>query len=87
MLGLAMVIAIGSSVLGTLISFQINAATGPSIVLIQATLFVLALLFAPRGGLLRCTPAGVRQATLCEPPSGFAWGRCGACGNATVSTG
>lgn len=53
MLVLAMVIAIGSSVLGTLISFQINAATGPSIVLIQATLFVLALLFAPRGGLLR----------------------------------
>lgn len=53
MLGLAMVIAIGSSVLGTLISFQINAATGPVIVLIQATLFILALLFAPRGGLLR----------------------------------
>ena len=53
MLGLAMVIAISSSVLGTLISFQINAATGPAIVLIQATLFVLALLFAPRGGLLR----------------------------------
>ncbi len=53
MLALAMVIAIGSSVLGTLISFQINAATGPAIVLIQATLFVLALLFAPRGGLLR----------------------------------
>lgn len=53
MLGLAMAIAIGSSVLGTLISFQINAATGPAIVLIQATLFVLALLFAPRGGLLR----------------------------------
>jgi len=53
MLGLAMVIAIGSSVLGTLISFQINASTGPAIVLIQATLFVLALLFAPRGGLLR----------------------------------
>ena len=53
MLALAMLIAIGSSVLGTLISFQINAATGPAIVLIQATLFVLALLFAPRGGLLR----------------------------------
>lgn len=53
MLGLAIAIAIGSSVLGTLISFQINAATGPVIVLIQATLFVLALLFAPRGGLLR----------------------------------
>lgn len=53
MLALAMLIAIGSSVLGTLISFQINAATGPAIVLIQAALFVLALLFAPRGGLLR----------------------------------
>jgi manganese/iron transport system permease protein len=53
MLLLATAVAVGSSVLGTLISFQINAATGPAIVLIQATLFVLALLFAPRGGLLR----------------------------------
>ena len=50
---LATAVAVGSSVLGTLISFQINAATGPAIVLIQATLFVVALLFAPRGGLLR----------------------------------
>jgi manganese/iron transport system permease protein len=53
MLLLATAVAVGSSVLGTLISFQINAATGPAIVLIQATLFVVALLFAPRGGLLR----------------------------------
>ena len=35
--GLATAVAVGSSVLGTLISFQINAATGPAIVLIQAT--------------------------------------------------
>lgn len=53
MLALAMAVAVGSSVLGTLISFSINAATGPCIVLIQAAVFVLALLFAPRGGLLR----------------------------------
>ena len=53
MLAIAVAVAIGSSVLGTLISFQINAASGPSIVLLQAGVFILALLFAPRTGLLR----------------------------------
>jgi manganese/iron transport system permease protein len=53
MLAVAMIAAVGSSVLGTLISFQINAATGPCIVLIQTGLFLLALFFAPGTGLLR----------------------------------
>ena len=53
MLAIAMTVAIGSGVLGTLISFSINGATGPCIVLIQAGVFLLALLFAPSGGLLR----------------------------------
>jgi manganese/iron transport system permease protein len=53
MLAIAMTVAIGSGVLGTLISFSINGATGPCIVLIQAAVFLLALLFAPGGGLLR----------------------------------
>ena len=59
MLTVAMVAAIGSSILGTLISFHINAATGPCIVLIQTALFLLALFFAPGTGLLRKRKAGV----------------------------
>ncbi|MBL8594623.1 MAG: metal ABC transporter permease [Devosia sp.] len=53
MLAIAMTVAIGSGVLGTLISFSINGATGPCIVLIQAGVFLVALLFAPGSGLLR----------------------------------
>ncbi|HEV2517526.1 MAG TPA: metal ABC transporter permease [Devosia sp.] len=53
MLAVAMTVAIGSGVLGTLISFSINGATGPCIVLIQAGVFLVALLFAPGSGLLR----------------------------------
>jgi manganese/iron transport system permease protein len=45
MLMIAAAAAIASSVLGTLASFHINAATGPCIVLIQAAFFVLALLW------------------------------------------
>ncbi|WP_439602544.1 metal ABC transporter permease [Devosia sp.] len=53
MLAIAMTVAIGSGVLGTLISFSINGATGPCIVLIQTAVFLMALLFAPGSGLLR----------------------------------
>lgn len=53
MLVIAMTVAIVSGVLGTLISFSINGATGPCIVLIQAAVFLMALLFAPGSGLLR----------------------------------
>jgi len=53
MLAIAMSVAIGSGVLGTLISFSINGATGPCIVLIQTGVFLVALLFAPGSGLLR----------------------------------
>jgi manganese/iron transport system permease protein len=53
MLGIAAAVAIGSSVVGTLVSFHIDGATGPCIVLVQMAVFVLAFLFAPRGGLLR----------------------------------
>ena len=42
MLMVAVAVAVGSSVLGTLVSFHINGATGPVIVLIQAALFLLA---------------------------------------------
>ena len=53
MLMIAAAVAIGSSVVGTIASFHFDGATGPCIVLIQATVFVAAFLLAPKGGLLR----------------------------------
>ena len=52
MLVIAAAAAIGSSALGTLVSFHIDGATGACIVLIQFLLFVLAFLFAPKRGFL-----------------------------------
>jgi manganese/iron transport system permease protein len=52
MLLIAVAVAVGSSVAGTLVSFHIDGATGPCIVLIQTGIFVLAFLFAPKRGLL-----------------------------------
>ncbi len=45
MLLIAVAIAVASSVLGTLVSFHINGSTGPCIVLIQAAVFALALVW------------------------------------------
>jgi manganese/iron transport system permease protein len=56
MLIIAAAAAIGSSVAGTLLSFHIDGATGPCIVLTQSALFVLAFLFGRRG-VLRTGPA------------------------------
>lgn len=53
MLMIAATVAISSCIAGTIISFHIDGATGPCIVLIQAAVFVAALLLAPRHGLLR----------------------------------
>jgi manganese/iron transport system permease protein len=53
MLAIAMAVAIGSCVVGTLASFYLDGATGPCIVLVQAAIFLLALLFGPHGGILR----------------------------------
>jgi manganese/iron transport system permease protein len=60
MLAIAVAVAVGSSVVGTLASFHIDGATGPCIVLIQAGVFLLAFLFAPQRGLLagRRRPVG-----------------------------
>jgi manganese/iron transport system permease protein len=41
MLGVAATVAIGSSVAGTLISFHIDGATGPCIVLVQMAVFIV----------------------------------------------
>jgi manganese/iron transport system permease protein len=53
MLPIASAVAVGSSIVGTLVSFHIDGSTGPCIVLTQAAIFLLALLFAPNGGILR----------------------------------
>jgi len=53
MLMIATGVAIGSSVSGTIVSYHIDGATGPCIVLIQAGVFLAAFLFAPRSGVLR----------------------------------
>jgi manganese/iron transport system permease protein len=52
MLVIATSVAVGSSALGTIVSFHIDGATGACIVLIQFAVFVGAFLFAPKRGLL-----------------------------------
>ncbi len=52
MLAIAAASAIGSSVSGTLLSFYIDSATGPMIVMVQSVLFVLVMVFSPRYGIL-----------------------------------
>ena len=45
MLVIAVAVAVGSSVVGTIASFHIDGSTGPCIVLLQMAVFVVALLF------------------------------------------
>ena len=63
MLAVAVASAVGSGFLGVYASFFLNASTGACIVLLQAAVFLVALVFAPRHGLLasrrrRVAPAG-----------------------------
>jgi len=51
MLVIAVTVACVSAALGTLISFHIDGATGACIVLVQASAFLAAFLFAPKRGL------------------------------------
>ncbi len=44
--------AVGSAVVGVYVSFFLNASTGACIVLLQAAIFLMALFFAPKHGLL-----------------------------------
>jgi manganese/iron transport system permease protein len=53
MLVIAAAVALASALIGTIVSFHIDGATGACIVLVQTLFFVLAFLFAPKGGLLR----------------------------------
>ncbi len=50
MLIIASAAAVSSSVIGTILSFHIDGATGPCIVLTQMVLFLLAFVLAPRRG-------------------------------------
>ncbi|HEY4074433.1 MAG TPA: metal ABC transporter permease [Herbaspirillum sp.] len=52
MLLIATAVATVSCALGTLISFHIDGATGPCIVLVQAAVFVMVFLFAPKRGIV-----------------------------------
>jgi ABC-type Mn2+/Zn2+ transport system permease subunit len=45
--------AVGSSLTGVYVSFFLNASTGACIVLVQALIFVVAVVFAPKHGLLQ----------------------------------
>lgn len=53
MLWIATATAVFSTVMGIMLSYQFDAATGACIVLLQAGLFLLSWLFAPKHGLIR----------------------------------
>ncbi len=52
MMAIATASAVGSAFIGVYVSFFINASTGACIVLLQAAIFLVALFFAPKHGLL-----------------------------------
>ena len=66
-LAIAAAIAIGSSVVGTIVSFHIDGATGPCIVLTQMVAFVTAFLFAPQNGALRRKNLATGSTQLSRP--------------------
>ncbi len=74
MMVIAVATAVGSSFFGVYLSFFINGSTGACIVLLQALVFLVALIFAPKHGLLagrRQSRAGLGQ-TPGVPVSGVA---------------
>ena len=52
MMLIAMASGIFSSVMGTYISYHIDGSTGGCIVVLQTLLFIVAMIFAPKHGLL-----------------------------------
>ena len=70
-MAIAVATAVTATTVGTYVSFFLNASTGACIVLAQSTLFVLALLFAPKRGLLaargRPAPAPAGRAAEADP--------------------
>ncbi len=55
MILISLAVSLSSCLAGTILSFHIDAATAPLIVVLQAGIFVSALLLAPGTGLLRST--------------------------------
>lgn len=53
MMALSVAVAVLSSLAGVLLSFHIDSAPAPTIVLVMTGLFILAFLFAPKHGILR----------------------------------
>jgi manganese/iron transport system permease protein len=53
MLVISILVATGSSVFGVLLSFHLDSAPAPTIVVTMTAIFILAFLFAPRRGVLR----------------------------------
>ncbi|AFY74486.1 ABC-type Mn2+/Zn2+ transport system, permease component [Synechococcus sp. PCC 7502] len=53
MLGYAVLSGVFSNIMGTYISFHFDASTGGCIVVLQTLLFLIAMIFAPKYGLLR----------------------------------
>lgn len=69
MLAIAAASAIASSFFGVYLSFFLNASTGACIVLLQAAIFLVALVFAPKHGLLAAKRvARAAAALLVAPP-------------------
>ncbi len=62
MMLIAVAVATGATLIGTLASFHLDAATGACIVLVQALVFVAALVFAPKRGLLAARARRLRAA-------------------------
>lgn len=67
MLAISAAVAVSASMLGTLVSFHIDAATGPVIVLLQAAAFFAAFLFAPKNGVVTRKLALRRQSAGRSP--------------------
>jgi len=68
MMAIATASAVGSAFIGVYVSFFLNASTGACIVLLQAAIFLVALFFAPKHGLLAARrqrrQAGAAGATI-----------------------
>ena len=70
LVALAVAIGIGSAIVGLYVSYWLDVASGATIVLVQTALFLVALAFGPRTGLLgrrRTADAGRRRGLISGP--------------------
>ena len=58
MMAIAVASAVTSGIVGTIVSFHLDASPGACIILTQTAIFLLVLLFAPKRGLLAATMRG-----------------------------